>query len=46
MRKTITPEDVFDEDQEYPDDFVEELLEDDELSAAEAAFMHGYEEAR
>jgi len=33
------------EEQDYPEDIVEELLEDDELSAAEAAFMHGYEEA-
>lgn len=32
------------EEQDYSD-VVEELLEDDELSAAEAAFMRGYEEA-
>jgi len=33
------------EEQDYSEDIVEELLEDDELSAAEAAFLHGYEEA-
>ena len=32
------PQDIYDEE------FVEELLEDDEIDAAEAGFMHGYME--
>ncbi len=37
---------LFEELEEHDySDVVEELLEDDELSAAEAAFMRGYEEA-
>ena len=29
----------------YDEEFVEDLLEDDEISAFEAAFMHGYIES-
>jgi hypothetical protein len=40
MKKPI----LFEEFETYPDE-IEDWLEDDELSAEEAAFMHGYDEA-
>ena len=43
MKKIILFEDF--EEHDYPEEFIEELLEDDELTVAEAAFMHGYEGA-
>lgn len=45
MKKIILIEEDFEEEQDYPNEVVEALLENDELSAAEAAFMRGYEEA-
>ena len=36
---------IFEEFEEFPESVVQELLENDELTPEEEAFMRGYEEA-